>query len=288
MHLQELARQAPLTAWRSRVDVADVISGIDDKKLRDREFKRLATATEAGHKGYPSLVEKVRGLWRIKDKPPVVFRLSGQRDGTHEVVARTAFASYKRSLPEERRILLDRYELADVAFKVVGIGSVGTFCAIGLFVTRDDQTLLLQLKEAQASVLAPFAAPSAYRNQGERVVVGQRIMQAVPDIFLGWTDQAGDDPQCHVRQLKDSRLALIGADLAEGALPYHATLCGVTLARAHARSGDGARICGYLGTGSAFDTAIESFALAYAEQTQADWSLFVAAIKSGQIDAREA
>ena len=288
MHLQELTRQAPLEAWRSRIDVADVTNGISDEKLRNRELKRLATATEAGHKGYPSLVEKVGGLWRVKDKPPVIFRLSGQRDDTHEVVARTAFTSYKRSLPEERRILLDRYELTDVAFKVVGIGSVGTFCAIGLFVTRDDQILLLQLKEAQVSVLAPFAGPSAYRNQGERVVVGQRIMQAVPDLFLGWTDQTGDDQQCYVRQLKDSRLALIGTDLAEGALPYHATLCGVTLARAHARSGDAARICGYLGTGTAFDTAIASFALAYAEQTQADWRLFVAAIKSGQIDAREA
>lgn len=280
MHLQELACQAPLVAWQSRVDVVNVTNGISDEKLRTRELKRLATATEAGHKGYPSLVEKISGTWRIKDKPPLIFRLSGQRDDTHEVVARTAFASYKPSLPEERRILLDRYELVDVAFKVVGIGSVGTFCAIGLFVTRDDQILLLQLKEAQTSVLAPFAGPSVYRNQAERVVVGQRIMQAVPDLFLGWTEQPGDDQQCYVRQLKDSRLALIGADLAEGALPYHATLCGVTLARAHARSGDGARICGYLGTGTAFDAAITSFALAYAEQTEADWRLFVAAIKS--------
>ena len=114
-------------------------------------------------------------------------------------MARTAFESYKLSLPEERRILLDRYELADVAFKVVGVGSVGTFCAIGLFVTRDDQALLLQLKEAQTSVLAPFAGPSIYRNQGQRVVVGQRIMQTVPDIFLGWTEDHGDDQQCYIR-----------------------------------------------------------------------------------------
>ena len=168
---------------------------------------------------------------------------------------------------------------------MVGVGSVGTFCAIGLFVTRDDQTLLLQLKEAQTSALAPFAGPSLYRNQGQRVVVGQRIMQTVPDIFLGWTEDRGDDQQCYMRQLKDSRLAVIGADLAEGALPYHATLCGVTLARAHARSGDSARIAGYLGTGTGFDSAIASFALAYAAQNQADWRLFLEAIKAGQIDA---
>ncbi len=284
-HMQELARLDPLRSWRSRIDVADVLGGIADQRLRTRELRRLQVATEAGNEGYPGLIERVRGQWRIKEKPPLIFPLSGQRDNTHEIVARTAFESYKLSLPEERRILLDRYELADVAFKVVGVGSVGTFCAIGLFVTRDDQKLLLQLKEAQTSALAPFAGPSLYRNQGQRVVVGQRIMQTVPDVFLGWTEDHGDDQQCYVRQLKDSRLAVIGADLVEGALPYHATLCGVTLARAHARSGDSARIAGYLGTGMGFDSAIASFALAYATQNQADWRLFLEAIKAGQIDA---
>jgi uncharacterized protein (DUF2252 family) len=284
-HMQELARLDPLRSWRSRIDVADVLGGIADQRLRTRELRRLHVATEAGNEGYPGLIERVRGQWRIKEKPPLIFPLSGQRDNTHEIVARTAFESYKLSLPEERRILLDRYELADVAFKVVGVGSVGTFCAIGLFVTRDDQKLLLQLKEAQTSALAPFAGPSLYRNQGQRVVVGQRIMQTVPDVFLGWTEDHGDDQQCYVRQLKDSRLAVIGADLVEGALPYHATLCGVTLARAHARSGDSARIAGYLGTGMGFDSAIASFALAYATQNQADWRLFLEAIKAGQIDA---
>jgi hypothetical protein len=145
---------------------------------------------------------------------------------------------------------------------------------------------LLQLKEAQTSVLAPYAGPSLYRNQGQRVVVGQRIMQTVPDIFLGWTEDRGDDQHCYIRQLKDGRLAVIGADLVEGALPYHATLCGVALARAHARSGDAARIAGYLGTGTAFDAAIAGFALAYAARNRADHQLFVEAIKAGQISAR--
>ena len=287
-HMNQLAKLDPLASWRSRVDVTEVLGGIADVRLRDRELKRLHTAIEAGHAGYAKLVEKTKGQWRIKEKPPLIFPLSGQRDDTHEIVARTAFESYKQSLPEERRLLLDRYELADVAFKVVGVGSVGTFCAIGLFVTRDDQTLLLQLKEAQTSVLAPYAGPSAYANQGQRVVVGQRIMQAVPDMFLGWTDNRGDDQQCYIRQLKDSRLALIGSDLAEGALPYHATLCGVTLARAHARSGDPAKLAGYIGTGTAFDSAIAGFAMAYAAQTHADWLVFLEAIKAGQIEAHGA
>lgn len=287
-HMQHLAGVEPLQAWRSRVDVTSVLEGITDPKLRTREMKRLMEATDAGHRGYPRLIEKVRGRWRIKEKPPLILPLGGQRDDTHEIVARTALESYKLSLPEERRILLDRYELMDVAFKVVGVGSVGTFCAIGLYATKDDHTLLLQLKEAQASVLADYAGPSLYRNQAQRVVVGQRIMQTVPDLFLGWTEQTGDDQQCYVRHLKDSRLALIGSDLAEGALPYHATLCGVALARAHARSGDAARIGGYMGTGAAFDAAISSFALAYAAQNQMDWRLFVEAVKAGHIEARGA
>lgn len=285
LHMHELARLDPLQAWWSHVGVAELLGGIADSKLRDREMRHLQAAVEAGHQGYPKLVEKSRGLWRIKEKPPLIVPLSGQRDDTHEIVARTAFDSYQLSLPEERRILLDRYELVDVAFKVVGVGSVGTFCAIGLFVTRDDQTLLLQLKEAQASVLAPFAGPSQYRNQGQRVVVGQRIMQSVPDPFLGWTRECGDDQHCYVRHLRDSRLSPIGQDLAEDALPYHATLCGVALARAHARSGDAARIAGYLGTGAAFDAAVARFALAYAAQNELDWRLFLEAIKAGQVEA---
>jgi uncharacterized protein (DUF2252 family) len=285
-HMQELARLDPLVSWRSGVDVADVLGGIEDDRLRDRELKRLQTATDAGRAGYPRLIERIKGRWRIKENPPLIMPLTGQRDDTHEIVARTAFESYKLSLPEERRILLDRYALADVAFKVVGVGSVGTFCAIGLFVSGDGQTLLLQLKEAQTSVLAPYAGPSAYRNQGQRVVVGQRIMQTVPDLFLGWTEDRGDDQHCYIRQLKDSRLALIAADIAEGALPYHATICGATLARAHARSGDAARIAGYIGTGTAFDSAMASFALSYATQNRADWRAFLEAIKAGQIEAR--
>jgi len=284
-HMHQLAKLDPLASWQSRIDVVQMVSAIEDEKLRERELKRLHTATDASHKGYPKLIERHKGGWRIKEKPPLILPLSGQADDTHEQVARTAFESYKLFLPEERRILLDRYELMDVAFKVVGVGSVGTFCALGLFATKDDEMLLLQLKEAQSSVLAAFAGPSVYQNQGQRVVIGQRIMQTLPDPFLGWTQDRGDDQHCYVRQLKDSRLALIGADVAEDALPYYAALCGVTLARAHARSGDAARIAGYIGSAGAFDVAISAFALAYAAQTEADWRLFLEAIKSGKIDA---
>jgi uncharacterized protein (DUF2252 family) len=285
-HMSALTRLDPERAWRSEIDVTEVLQGIPDAKLRQRELKSLRTAVEAHRSGYRKLLERRKSGWRIKPHPPLTQPLTGQHDDTHELVARTAFEAYKLSQPEERGILLDRYRLTDVAFKIVGVGSVGTFCAIGLFTTRDDATLLLQLKEAQQSVLAPYTAPSVYANQGQRVVTGQRIMQAVPDIFLGWTQEYGHDQYCYVREMKDSRLANVGVTLADAALPYYATLCGSTLARAHARSGDAGRISGYMGSGLAFDTAVAEFAIAYAGQVESDWRLFVEAIKSGIIEAR--
>lgn len=285
-HMAVLTQLDPRTAWRSQINVTETLQSIPDAKLRQRELKRLRIAVEAHKSGYRKLLERRKSGWRVKPHPPLTQPLCGQHDNTHELVARTAFEAYKLNQPEERGILLDRYRLTDVAFKVVGVGSVGTFCAIGLFTTRDDATLLLQLKEAQQSVLAPHTAPSVYANQGQRVVTGQRIMQAAPDTFLGWTQENGHDQYCYVRELKDSRLANIGAALADAALPYYATLCGKTLARAHARSGDAARISGYMGSGEAFDTALAEFALAYAGQVENDWRLFVDAIKSGAIEAR--
>ncbi len=286
-HMAAMMRLDPLSAWRSRIDATDVLRNIEDAKLRERELKRLRAATDAHRKGYPKLLRHRKNAWRIRPRPPLVLPLCDQDDDTHELVARTAFETYKYTLPEERAVLLDRYQLVDVAFKVVGIGSVGTFCAIGLFVTRDDATLLLQLKEAQQSVLAPYAAPSNYTDQGQRVVTGQRIMQGQRDVFLGWTQEHGSDQHCYVRQLKDSRLAMIGSDLADAALPCYATLCGSTLARAHARSGDAARIAGYMGSGGAFDAAIAEFATAYAGQVERDWRLFVETIKAGVLEARD-
>jgi uncharacterized protein (DUF2252 family) len=287
-HMAELALLDPLVAWRSRVDAVGVFAGIDDARLRERELRRLHEASTAAQRGYPRLLERRRGGWRIRAHPPLVMPLTEQDDDTHELAARTAFASYAATLPQERAALLGRYRLADLAFKVAGIGSVGTFCALGLFTTADDNVLLLQLKEAQISVLAPFAGRSIYANQGKRVVTGQRLMQTVADVFLGWTQDAGDDRHCYVRQLKDQRMAMLGTPLSDAALPYHALLCGRALARAHARSGDAARIAGYMGNGSAFDTAIAGFATAYATQTDRDFRLFLEAIKAGVIEARPA
>jgi uncharacterized protein (DUF2252 family) len=183
-------------------------------------------------------------------------------------------------------VLVQRYHRRDVAFKTVGVGSVGTFCAVGLFVADDGSPLLLQIKEAQESVLAPFARASDYANHGERVVVGQRMMQAATDVFLGWTQSQVNGRYFYVRRLKDSRLANVGAILEE-ALPFYADLCGRTLARAHARAGDAVALSGYMGEDSEFDKAIAEFATAYADQTEHDWRALLDAIKAGRITAEE-
>ena len=275
-HLARLALLPPLDAWSTRIDLSAALADIDTAKLRRKLEKRLDTILAAGAKHF-GLVEEHSGGWRIKDKPPLVRHLS-----RHELHARKAFASYAETLQEDRRVLLQRYHLRDVAFKVVGVGSVGTFCAIGLFISDGDAPLLLQIKEAQQSVLAPFAGASDYPNHGQRVVVGQHMLQAATDIFLGWTQVPLDGRFFYVRRLKDQRLADIGVRLA-AALPFYAALCGRALARAHARAGDAVAISAYIGEGSEFDKAIAQFAISYADQTEHDWRLLLDAIEAGRI-----
>ena len=276
--LAYLAGLAPLEAWSARIDLGAVLAEVDPPKLRRKQKKRLAGLLSAGKEHF-GLVETVGGRWRIRNKPPLVRHLS-----RHEFNAREAFVSYAETLQEDRRVLLQRYHRRDVAFKTVGVGSVGTFCAIGLFVSDDGAPVLLQIKEAQQSVLEAFAGASAYPNHGERVIVGERMMQAASDIFLGWTPNPVNGRYFYVRRLKDERLADIGTRL-EAELPFYAALCGRTLARAHARSGDAVALSGYMGDDSEFDKAIAEFAMAYADQTKRDWHGLLDAIKAGRITA---
>lgn len=295
-YAQEMARLAPmnpLEIWAERVDLSAAIAGFKDKQARKKVQSLLEARLESA-RGHFGLVAEDCGTPRLTEKPPLVMRLPEQDD-----TIRAAFARYVATQPPERVLLLSRYTLQDVIFKVVGVGSVGTFCAIGLFATPDNEVLLLQIKEAQTSVLAPYLTPSPFCNQGERVVTGQRIMQTASDAFLGWTHSGGTDEvdgetgsqptgqrQFYVRRLKDQRLAAIGAEFAQIGLPDYALLCGRTLARAHARSGDVATLSGYLGAGRAFADAITAFSTAYADQTKADWKVFCAAIKAGRISAQ--
>jgi uncharacterized protein (DUF2252 family) len=189
-------------------------------------------------------------------------------------------------LPDERRVILDRYHVIDIARKVVGVGSVGTRCDVALLMASETDPLFLQLKQALPSVLDPYAGKSRYKNHGERVVTGQRMLQAASDVFLGWArDDRGHD--YYFRQLRDMKMKLDIEKMSKTQWLEYVEICGWTLARAHARTGASARIAGYMGKNESFDEAIEKFAIAYADQTDRDYALLVKAIRGGHLPARK-
>jgi uncharacterized protein (DUF2252 family) len=235
------------------------------RRTSKREMDKLSVVTD--------------GERHIRPDPPLIFPLEDEhaRD-----VARGLFGEYASTLSPDRRMLFDTYHLVDLAYRVVGVGSVGTRCMVALFSgDGDDDPLFLQMKEATRSVLEPFARRCNYANQGERVVQGQRTIQASSDIFLGWKTSGGHD--YYVRQLKDMKGTIDVEDLHPSVFVLFAGLCGKTLAQAHARSGDFCQIAGYLGKGDRFDVAIAGFAQSYADQVERDHEEFCAAVRSGQL-----
>jgi len=268
--IRTLAKLSPLEIWHSRVELVREIERIDDRALRRKLAGIIAKARThlAEDDNFPHLVTGSKP--HIADRPPLIYHFTNKGDARHHVDAKRMFDAYRNRLPPDRLCLFDRYALKDVAFKVVGVGSVGTFCAIGLFTCGDGTPLFLQIKEAGPSVLERLA-PKFKGHQGQRVVEGQRVMQAASDIFLGWTEDVASRRKFYVRHLKNRRLGGIGELVEEQALASYAQLCGRTLARAHARSGDSAVLAGYMGKRTAFDDALASFAIAYAERTQSDY-----------------
>ncbi len=275
------SRMRLLDIWYSRVDAATV-----HKVLRRSARKGLSrsmdkTCSRHNLQALSRLVTVTDSRLHIVDNPPLVSHVSNE--GLSELVRRL-FRGYLSSLQEDRRALLERYRFVDFARKVVGVGSVGTRCFILLLdAGHAKDPLLLQIKEAQASILEPFAGRSRLSNHGHRVVAGQRLVQSASDIFLGWGSEG--EHHYYIRQLRDMKasadLELMSAlDLGE-----YARLCGWVLARAHARSGDAAMIAGYLGKSPIFDCAVAAFADAYADQTERDYDTFQAAVKSGRLPA---
>jgi uncharacterized protein (DUF2252 family) len=280
-HLREDSKLSPLDIWYERLDMQTIIDHAPNARLRKRREEMAAKARERiGEYLFPKISAPVGGRQRLVDQPPLVFHLP--KDAEKRI--RAAMEEYRESLPADRRVLFDRYRLQDCAMKVVGIGSVGTHCWLGLFMSSEGHPLLLQFKEAGASVLEPYAGKSVFENHGERVVVGQRLMQSSSDIFLGWTrGRHGRD--FFGRQLRDMKISFPVEDMPLPLLKRYAEGCGLTLARAHAKSGDPATISGYLGKSDTFDRAIGEFALAYADQTVRDHAALVAAAKAGRIEA---
>ena len=276
-----LAELSPFEVWHSHIDVDAIVAAAPTRPARAEVQKVVAKARRrTSLQALSKLTTVVDGKRVIVEDPPLVTRLTSE-----EVEQARRFAeAYRRRLDPDRRLLLDRYEFVDAARKVVGVGSVGTRCFIVLLAAAVDlDPLFLQIKEAQPSVLAPFVGRSSYNNQGQRVVVGQRVMQAASDVFLGWARADGFD--AYVRQLRDMKGSVqLGAPDPSGLIDY-GRLCGATLARAHGRAGEPALLAGYMGSGSAFDDALARFAVAYADQNERDYEAFVRAVNSGRLPA---
>jgi uncharacterized protein (DUF2252 family) len=281
-HMRECSKKSPLEVWYERLDMQTLIEQAPDARIRAwREGLAAKARQRIGEYLVPKLTKATGGLRRLVDQPPVLFHLA-EKDAEERF--REGLEGYRLSLPDDRRVLFDRYRLEDWAVKVVGIGSVGTRCLVGLFFSPSGHPLLLQFKEACPSVLAPYAGKSVYENQGQRIVVGQRLMQSSSDIFLGWT-HGRRGYHFFGRQLRDMKFSAPVEGTSALQARLYAGICGTVLARAHAKSGAGAKISGYLGKSDAFDQAIGEFSLAYADQTVRDHAALVEAVKAGRIEA---
>ena len=274
-----LMERSPLEIWHARIDLEQEL-----KRFKNVELTRSLSVLidRARAKGldrddnFPHLMSGPDP--RIADKKPTLFHFRPDDPEALKFDPKRVFALYRATLTPERATLIDRYEMKDIAFKAVGVGSVGTFCCVGLFMSGDEEPLFLQVKEAQVSALERLSPSLAFQGpQGRRVVEGQRMMQAASDIFLGWTADKASGREFYVRILKNRRLGSVSDIAEQEALADYARLCGRTLARAHARSGDPALIAGYMGRNEAFDDAIASFALAYSDQTALDHAALVKA-----------
>ena len=265
------------------------------KEAARRAEKNLAKAhTRDSLQALSKLAEQVDGQYRIVSQPPVIVPARdlavtyGLAPDDVMPVLHHRFRAYRATLPDDRRKLLERFEIVDAARKVVGVGSVGTRAFIVLLQGRDAQDpLFLQIKEATASVLEASLPRSRYRQHGERVVQGQRMMQAASDIFLGWTKGLDTTRHFYWRQLRDMKGSALVELMAPATLRYYAQMCGWTLARAHARSGNPVVMAAYLGRDDAFDRSITDFSERYADQNELDYEQFVAAVKSGRLEATE-
>jgi uncharacterized protein (DUF2252 family) len=285
-HMIEFSEMGALEMWYHSLDAEEIVEAIEDEEIRGRAKKRLAKAKaqSALEYDFPKLADDSSESPTIRDNPPTIYHWHEHGSEEFDENVRGIFARYRDSLPDDRRVLLDRYELKDITIKVVGVGSVGTICAIGLLMAGERDPLFLQFKEAGPSVLEAYAGKSLYPNHGQRVVQGHRLMQSSSDVFLGWTEgKLGR--HYYVRQLRDAKIKAAIETFGSSEMIQFAEWCGWTLARAHARSGEPAVIAGYLGESDAFDEAIADFSAKYADQSERDHDALVKAVRAGRLEA---
>jgi uncharacterized protein (DUF2252 family) len=320
--MAEFATMRTMDIWYAHVSETDIMGAFDtvlsetskSSSSKGKKAKKAAKSTEEDLRRARKRTMKARDKARTKDSMQALAKLGEVVDGRYRIVSdppiviparelpevagvtaeeldqgiRNQFRFYRASLPPDRRHLLERFEIVDMARKVVGVGSVGTWAFILLLQGRDaEDPLFLQIKEATRSVLEGPLRRSRYRQHGQRVVEGQRLMQSSSDIYLGWGKSLDSTRHFYWRQLRDMKGSADVETMSTTMLPYYGRLCGISLARSHARSGDPVEIAGYLGGGDSFDKAIADFSERYADQNERDYEEFMAKIKSGQLEAVE-
>jgi len=282
--MAEFSRMKTLELWYYSLQPQELLAACGArlrKKIRKRiESEQLKSRAE---ELFPKLVEHNGEIPIIKDQLPTIFHNKDNPPGKINKKIHDTIAHYRSSLPDAYRSLLDRYELRDAAMKVVGVGSVGTSCWVALFTAADDDPLFLQIKEARASVLEPYAGKSEFANSGQRVVNGYRILQPAGDMFLGWC--RGPKRDFFIRQLRDTKISARVETFKTAEMNIYAQWCGRALALSHARSGKPAMLSGYMGNSDVFDRAIAAFSLAYADQNEADYAALKRAVDKGVIKA---
>ncbi|MFT3878484.1 MAG: DUF2252 domain-containing protein [Gemmatales bacterium] len=284
--MAEFSEMRAIEVWYHSLDADKLVRDIDRLEIRSRAKKRLskAKAQNALEYDFPKLSDSAGGSPMIRDNPPLIYHWHDHGSEEFNSMVQAAFQQYRETLPEDRRVLLDRYEFKDMTIKVVGVGSVGTVCAIILLMAGERDPLFLQVKQAGESVLERFAGKSGYANHGQRVVQGHRLMQSSSDLFLGWTE-GRSGRQFYIRQLRDAKIKFAIETFGSSEMKLFAEWCGWTLARAHARSGEPALIAGYLGESDVFDQAIATFAAAYADQSEEDHETLTRAVRAGKLEA---
>lgn len=283
--MAEYSQMHVLDVWYASIDSESLIPTIRDEEARKRMQTRLAKARERSilEHEFPELATNTGLAPTIKENPPLIYHMRDVGHEEHRANVEKAYRHYRDTLQEDRRLLLDRYKLTDFAIKVVGVGSVGTFCGILLLMASDNDPLFLQFKQARPSVLEPYAGKSLHSNDGARIVHGCRMMQSASDLFLGWTEGILER-HFYIRQLKDMKIKPLVDVFTPSVMQEYAELCGWTLAHAHARSGQPAQITGYLGKSDKFDSAIADFSVAYADQCERDHESLLKAVRAGELE----
>ncbi|MFP5438791.1 MAG: DUF2252 domain-containing protein [Bacteroidia bacterium] len=281
-HMAAYAEMSALQIWYAQIGIQDLIQSGRIKEMKQFDPKEIKKAIKRvpHQREFAKLTHNKLGHPVIKDNPPLIFHVPKEREADFFAETENSYHRYLRSLSHDKKTLLSRYKIQDVAMKVVGVGSVGTFCGVLLLMSATGDPLFLQFKEAHQSVLEPYAGKSKFKYHGQRVVAGQKLIQSATDIFLGWTTDAAGR-QFYIRQLRDAKvkpsLETMDADI----FLRYAKSCGWALSRAHARTGDAAILNGYMGQEELFEDTIAKYAMQYADQNEKDYGILLHALKHG-------